>query len=63
MRRLWIARINAAARINGLPYSQFMNGLKKADVQIDRKILADVAVRDPNAFAKIAEAAKSGLKI
>ena len=63
MRRLWIARINAAARINGLPYSQFMNGLKKADVQIDRKMLADVAVRDPNAFAKIAEAAKSGLKI
>ncbi len=63
MRRLWITRINAAARINGLPYSKFMNGLKKADVQIDRKILADVAVKDPEAFAKIAETAKSGLEV
>jgi large subunit ribosomal protein L20 len=59
LRRLWIARINAAARLNGLSYSRLMNGLKKAKVDLDRKVLADLAVRDPNAFAQVAEAAKS----
>lgn len=51
IRRLWITRINAAARINGLSYSVFMNGLKKAGVVLDRKVLADMAVNDPTAFA------------
>ena len=60
-RQLWIARINAAARINGLSYSKMINGLKKADVEINRKILADLAVNDPAAFAKLAELAKSKL--
>ena len=55
MRRLWIIRINAAARQNGLSYSRFMYGLKQANVEIDRKMLADIAVRDANAFAKISE--------
>jgi large subunit ribosomal protein L20 len=54
-RRLWIARINAAARQHDMSYSVFMSGLKKAGVEIDRKILADLAVRDPQAFAAIAE--------
>ncbi|MBF4509836.1 MAG: 50S ribosomal protein L20 [Aeromicrobium sp.] len=58
IRRLWISRINAAARLNGLSYSVFMNGLKKAGVVVDRKILADMAVNDPAAFAKLAEVAK-----
>ncbi len=58
LRRLWIARINAAARLNGLSYSRLMDGLKKAKVDLDRKVLADLAVRDPNAFTKVAEAAK-----
>ena len=58
-RRLWIARINAAARINGLSYSVFMNGLKKAEITLDRKVLSDMAVNDPAAFAKLAEAAKA----
>ena len=57
-RRLWITRINAAARINGLSYSVFMNGLKKAGVQLDRKVLADMAVNDPAAFAALVEVAK-----
>ncbi len=60
-RRLWITRINAAARLNGLSYSHFMNGLKKAEIDIDRKMLADLAVHDSPAFAKLAEAAKSAL--
>jgi large subunit ribosomal protein L20 len=60
-RRLWIARINAAARANGLSYSRLIDGLKKAGSGLDRKILADLAVRDPQAFAKIAEHAKSAL--
>lgn len=60
-RRLWIERINAAARLNGLSYSAMMNGLKRAQVEIDRKLLADLAVRDAAAFAKLAEAAKSAL--
>jgi large subunit ribosomal protein L20 len=58
MRQLWIVRINAAARQNGLTYGQFMSGLKRADITIDRKILADLAVRDSATFGRIAEAAK-----
>ncbi|HEX4797910.1 MAG TPA: 50S ribosomal protein L20 [Burkholderiales bacterium] len=57
-RALWIARINAAAREHGLTYSAFMNGLKKAAIEVDRKVLADLAVADKAAFAKIAEQAK-----
>lgn len=57
-RRLWIARINAAARINGMSYSQMMNGLHKAGIEINRKILADMAVNDMKAFAKLVETAK-----
>ncbi len=60
-RSLWIARINAAARECGLSYSVFMNGLKKAAVEIDRKVLADLAVFDKEAFAKIVDQAKSGI--
>ena len=60
-RQLWITRINAAARMNGLSYSKFMYGLKSADIQLDRKILADMAVNDPTGFAKLAETAKSKL--
>lgn len=58
-RRLWIARINAAARLHGLSYSRFIHGLKQAGVDIDRKILADLAVRDPNAFAELAKLAQA----
>lgn len=58
-RALWIARINAAAHENGLSYSRFMNGLKVAGVEVDRKILAQLAVSDPQAFATLAELAKS----
>ncbi|XXJ20475.1 50S ribosomal protein L20 [Desulfovibrio caledoniensis] len=58
-RKLWIMRINAAARINGMSYSRLMNGLKKAGIELNRKVLADMAVRDPQVFAKIAEAAKA----
>lgn len=57
-RKLWIARINAAARINGMSYSRFINGLNKAGVQVDRKILADLAVNDAAAFTKLVEVAK-----
>ncbi len=57
-RKLWIARINAAARMNGLTYSTLISGLKKANVTINRKMLAEVAVTDPEAFKKIAEIAK-----
>ena len=60
-RSLWIARINAAARIHGLSYSRFMNGLVKAGIQLDRKVLADLAYRDPQGFAKVAEAARQNL--
>ena len=56
-RRLWITRINAAARINNLSYSKFMHGLKLADVQIDRKVLAELAISDPTGFAQIANLA------
>lgn len=58
IRRLWITRINAAARINGMNYSLFMNGLKKAGVQLDRKVLSDMAINDPDAFAQLVEIAK-----
>ena len=61
IRRLWITRINAAARINGLSYSVFMNGLKKAGVVLDRKVLSDMAINDPDAFAALAEIAKKAL--
>ena len=57
-RRLWIVRINAAARMNGMSYSVFINGLKKAGVEVNRKMLADIAVNDMNAFAKFVEIAK-----
>ncbi len=60
-RQLWIARINAAARMNGLSYSKFMFGLKQADVDLNRKVLADMAVSDPEGFAKLAELAKTKL--
>ena len=60
-RRLWITRINAAARLNGLSYSRFMHGLGKAGVEVDRKILAELAVNDAGAFAKLAEVAKGAL--
>ena len=60
-RRLWIARINAAARINGLSYSKFMYGLKVAGVEINRKILAEMAVNDAEGFAKLAELAKANV--
>ncbi len=56
-RRLWIARINAAARINNLSYSKFMHGLKLANVELDRKVLADLAISDPDGFARIAHLA------
>ena len=58
-RRLWISRINAAARLNGLTYSRFVPGLKLADVRVDRKVLADLAVHDANAFTKLADLAKA----
>ncbi len=58
MRRLWILRINAAARLNGLSYSRLMEGLRRANVTVDRKILADLAVRDAAAFSRIAEMAR-----
>ena len=60
-RRLWIARINAAARINGLSYSRFMYGLKLAGVEMNRKILSDMAINDAEGFAKLAELAKAKL--
>ena len=60
-RSLWIIRINAAARINGLTYSTLIAGLKKANVDVNRKLLADLAVRDAAAFAKLAEVAKSAV--
>ena len=59
-RRLWIMRINAAARLNGLSYSQFMHGLKAAGIDLDRKVLADLAVQDAAAFSRLADLAKAG---
>ncbi len=61
IRALWITRINAAAHLNGMSYSRFMNGLKKAEIELDRKVLADMAVNDPAAFAALAEKAKQTL--
>ena len=58
LRRLWIVRINAAARQNGISYSRFMHGLKQAEIALDRKVLADLAVHDAAAFAKLADMAK-----
>jgi large subunit ribosomal protein L20 len=60
-RSLWIARINAAAREAGLTYSTFMNGLKRAAIEVDRRVLADIAVHDPAAFSKLAQSAKASL--
>jgi large subunit ribosomal protein L20 len=57
-RRLWITRINAAARQNGMSYSQFIHGLQLAGIELDRKVLADIAVRDPETFSRFAEAAR-----
>ena len=57
-RRLWITRINAAARQNGMSYSQFIHGLQAAGIELDRKVLADIAVRDPETFSRFAEAAR-----
>lgn len=59
LRSLWITRINAAARVNGLSYSRLMYGLRQADIVLDRKILADIAVRDPQTFSHIVDAARS----
>lgn len=60
-RRLWIARINAGARLNGLSYSRLINGLKKSNIEIDRRILADIAMHDSNAFSAICDKAKQAL--
>lgn len=60
-RALWITRINAAARQHGLSYSRLVNGLKRAEIQVDRKVLADIAVHDPEAFGAIAKAARDAL--
>ena len=63
LRRLWIVRINAAARQEGLTYSRLMNGLKLAEVDVNRKMLADIAVRDPETFRRFAERAKQALEV
>ena len=60
-RRLWITRISAAAKLNGINYSRFINGLMKAEIELDRKVLADIAVHDAAAFAQLAEKAKAAL--
>lgn len=60
-RRLWITRISAAAKLNGINYSQFMNGLKKAEIDINRKMLSEIAIADPAAFAQLVEKAKAAL--
>ena len=60
-RALWITRINAAARLHGLSYSRLINGLNRAEIEVDRKVLADIAVHDPEAFGAIAKAAKAAL--
>jgi large subunit ribosomal protein L20 len=62
LRRLWVARINAAARLNGLSYSRFVHGLKQAGVELNRKVLADIAVRDAETFAQLAEVAKGTIQ-
>ena len=60
-RRLWIIRINAAARLNGMSYSQFIHGLQLAGIELDRKVLADIAVRDPETFSRFAQAAREAV--
>tara|TARA_B100001142_G_scaffold173340_1_gene172865 strand:+ start:363 stop:722 length:360 start_codon:yes stop_codon:yes gene_type:complete len=60
-RKLWISRINAAARLHDLSYSKFINGLNKADIKVDRKILADIAINDPKGFKKLVDVAKDNL--
>lgn len=60
-RKLWIIRINAAARLNGLSYSRFINGMNKANITLDRKVLADIAVHDPAGFTSLCEQAKAAL--
>ncbi len=60
-RKLWIARINAAARVNGLTYSRFMEGMKKAEITLNRKMLADLAVNDPQGFTRVVERARESL--
>ncbi|MDY6892857.1 MAG: 50S ribosomal protein L20 [Chloroflexota bacterium] len=62
MRRLWITRINAATRLNGLSYSKFINGLSEAGIDLDRKVLADIAVKDPAAFAQLVAVAKENIQ-
>lgn len=62
LRRLWITRINAGSRLNGLPYSRLIHGLKEAKITLNRKILADMAVRHPEAFAQVVEKAKAAVK-
>jgi len=61
LRKLWIARINAAARLNGLSYSKFVFAMRKANIQLNRKMLADLAVRDPKAFSAVVEKAKTAI--
>jgi large subunit ribosomal protein L20 len=61
LRKLWITRINAASRINGLSYSKLMHSMKKADIQLNRKMLADLAVRDPKAFSEVVNQAKAAI--
>lgn len=61
MRQLWITRINAAARINGVTYSVFMNGLKKAGIELDRKVLADIALNNASEFSKLVDSAKAAV--
>jgi len=63
MRRLWILRVNAASRANGITYSQLIDGLRRSGVEINRKMLADMAVRQPEAFAELANMAKSQIKV
>lgn len=60
-RKLWITRINAAARLNGMSYSRFMDGLKKSGVELDRKVLSDIAITDPKGFTALVEKAKAAL--
>jgi len=61
LRRLWITRINAASRLNGLSYSKFIYGMKQANIQLNRKVLADLAVRDPKAFTEVVNKAKAAI--
>jgi large subunit ribosomal protein L20 len=63
MRRLWISRVNAASRANGLTYGQFIDGLRKSGIEINRKVLADMAVREPEAFSSLVTTAKSQVQV